>query len=191
MSEQEANVKVEQFLSYLSQSHLENQSADIDTPSAHKPPGMLDDGASLASWRAIPDDITARERANDAAADAAFRAAAEADAAREKEKKESKRFSSWFDGWLGGKKADSLDAGPATNAEQKVYRANLGESKMRLYYDKELGKWVHSDNPDAAKKTATPPPPRMGGTPRLPQEFREFKPRDNLESRTEIAWLLA
>ncbi|KIX98027.1 uncharacterized protein Z520_06106 [Fonsecaea multimorphosa CBS 102226] len=113
-------------------------------------------------------DDTARKRANDAAAEAAFRAAAEADAAREKEKKESKRSSSWFGGWLGGKKAESLDAGPSKGVDQKVYKANLGESKMKLYFDKELGKWVNPDNPDAAKKTATPPPPRMGGTPGPP-----------------------
>ncbi|OAG34397.1 hypothetical protein AYO21_11455 [Fonsecaea monophora] len=114
------------------------------------------------------EDETARKRANDAAAEAAFRAAAEADAAREKEKKESKRSSSWFGGWLGGKKTEGLDAGPPKGADQKVYRANLGESKMKLYYDKELGKWVNPDNPDAAKKTGTPPPPRMGGTPAPP-----------------------
>ncbi|KIW27037.1 uncharacterized protein PV07_06818 [Cladophialophora immunda] len=114
------------------------------------------------------EDETARKRANDAAAEAAFRAAAEADAAREKEKKESKRSSSWFGGWLGGKKTESLDDAPSKGADQKVYRANLGESKMKLYYDKELGKWVNPDNPDAAKKTATPPPPRMGGTPAPP-----------------------
>ncbi|KIW96981.1 uncharacterized protein Z519_02372 [Cladophialophora bantiana CBS 173.52] len=135
---------------------------DDDFPRiSHQP----QDSASKAS---VDDDETARKRANDAAADAAFRAAAEADAAREKEKKESKRSSSWFGGWLGGKKTDSLDAGPTKGGEHKVYRANLGESKMKLYFDKELGKWVNPDNPDAAKKTATPPPPRMGGTPAPP-----------------------
>ncbi|KIW56945.1 hypothetical protein PV05_05557 [Exophiala xenobiotica] len=115
------------------------------------------------------DDEAARKRANDAAADAAFRAAAEADAAREKEKAQSKRSSSWFGGWLGGKKpAEGLDAGKGGGAEPKIYKAKLGESKMKLYYDKDLGKWVNPDNPDAAKKTATPPPPRMGGTPAPP-----------------------
>ncbi|RVX68076.1 hypothetical protein B0A52_08215 [Exophiala mesophila] len=114
-------------------------------------------------------DLAARKRQNDAAADAAFRAAAEADAAREKEKAQAKRSSSWFGGWLGGKKpADGLDAGPSKGSEPKVYKAKLGESKMKLYYDKELGKWVNPDNPDAATKSATPPPPRMGGTPGPP-----------------------
>jgi hypothetical protein len=128
-----------------------------------QPPPADDRRASL------DEDSTARKRANDAAADAAFRAAAEADAAREKEKTQAKRSSSWFGGWLGGKKApEGLDAGPSKGAEAKVYRANLGESKMKLYYDKELGKWVNPDNPDAGKKTATPPPPRMGGTPGPP-----------------------
>jgi COPII coat assembly protein SEC16 len=113
-------------------------------------------------------DEAARKRANDAAADAAFRAAAEADAAREKERKQSKRSSSWLGGWFAGKKDESLDAGTGKGSDAKVFRAKLGESKMKLYYDKELGKWVNPDNPDAAKKTATPPPPRMGGTPGPP-----------------------
>ncbi|KIW47501.1 uncharacterized protein PV06_00195 [Exophiala oligosperma] len=112
------------------------------------------------------DDEAARKRANDEAAEAAFRAAAEADAAQEKEKAQAKRSSSWFGGWLGGKKAEQgLDSGKGGGAEPKIYKAKLGESKMKLYYDKDLGKWVNPDNPDAAKKTATPPPPRMGGTP--------------------------
>lgn len=117
----------------------------------------------------VEDDAEARRRANDAAAEAAFRAAAEADAAAAKEKEQSKRSSSWLGGWLVGKKPKDagLDAG-GKGAEPKVYKANLGESKMKLYYDKELGKWVNPDNPDAAKKTATPPPPRMGGTPAPP-----------------------
>ncbi|KIV85188.1 hypothetical protein PV11_00915 [Exophiala sideris] len=119
------------------------------------------------------EDEAARKRANDAAADAAFRAAAEADAANEKDKAHAKKSSSsWFGGWLGGKKAaEGLDAGaPAKGgAEAKVYRAKLGESKMKLYFDKDLGKWVNPDNPDAAMKTATPPPPpRMGSTPAPP-----------------------
>ncbi|EXJ80353.1 hypothetical protein A1O1_08497 [Capronia coronata CBS 617.96] len=114
------------------------------------------------------EDEDARRRANDAAAEAAFRAAAEADAAQAKDKNQSKRTSSWFGAWLGGKKAaEGLDSG-SKGAEPKVYKANLGESKMKLYYDKDLGKWVNPDNPDAAKKTATPPPPRMGGTPAPP-----------------------
>ncbi|EXJ79630.1 hypothetical protein A1O3_07909 [Capronia epimyces CBS 606.96] len=114
------------------------------------------------------EDEAARRRANDAAAEATFRAAAEADAAQAKEKEQAKRASSWFAGWLGGKKgADGLD-GASKSAEPKVYKANLGESKMKLYFDKELGKWVNPDNPDASKKTATPPPPRMGGTPAPP-----------------------
>lgn len=116
-------------------------------------------------------DEAARKRANDAAADAAFRAAAEADAAQGKERKESKRSSSWFGGWLGAKKNESLDAGSNKATDQKVYKAKLGESKMKLYYDKDLGKWVNPDNPDAATKTATPPPPRMGGTPAPPMSL--------------------
>ncbi|KAK5554717.1 vesicle coat component [Exophiala xenobiotica] len=127
-----------------------------------------------ASEREISDDgdEATRKRANDAAAEAAFRAAAEADAAREKEKGQSKRSSSWFGGWLGGKKpAAGLDAGKGGGAEPKIYKAKLGESKMKLYYDKDLGKWVNPDNPDAAKKTATPPPPRMGGTPAPPSSL--------------------
>jgi COPII coat assembly protein SEC16 len=114
-------------------------------------------------------DDAARKRANDAAADAAFRAAAEADAAREKEQKQSKRSSSWLGGWFGGKKEDGLDAASSNKGgEQKVFRAKLGESKMKLYYDKDLGKWVNPDNPDAVQKSATPPPPRTGGTPAPP-----------------------
>ena len=103
--------------------------------------------------------------ANDAAADAAFRAAAEADAQRAEENKKAASGKGWFGGWLGGKKTDSLDATPAVKASaDKVYRANLGQSKMKLYYDKELGKWVNPDSSDVATKTsATPPPPR--GTP--------------------------
>ncbi|KAK5065058.1 hypothetical protein LTR84_000893 [Exophiala bonariae] len=122
--------------------------------------------ATPTAHRGSQDDEADRKRANDAAADAAFRAAAEADANREKEKMQAKRSSSWFGGWLGGKKApEGLDSGSSKSADAKVYRANLGESKMKLYYDKELGKWVNPDNPDAGVKTATPPPPRMGGTP--------------------------
>ncbi|KAL6242750.1 vesicle coat component [Rhinocladiella similis] len=115
------------------------------------------------------EDEAARKRANDEAAEAAFRAAAEADAAREKEKAQAKRTSSWFGGWLGGKKAEQgLDSSKGGGTEPKIYKAKLGESKMKLYYDKDLGKWVNPDNPDAAIKTATPPPPRMGGTPAPP-----------------------
>ncbi|KAI1627150.1 Sec23-binding domain of Sec16-domain-containing protein [Exophiala viscosa] len=141
---------------------------DDDFPRITRPtaPGESKPGAD-------DEDEAARKRANDAAADAAFRAAAEADAANEKEKSHAKRSSSsWFGGWLGGKKAaEGLDAGaPAKGgAEAKIYKANLGESKMKLYFDKDLGKWVNPDNPDAAKKTATPPPPpRMGSTPAPP-----------------------
>lgn len=132
-------------------------------PTGHQPP-------PTEPRHSVDTDEAARKRANDAAADAAFRAAAEADAAREKEKAQSKRTSSsWFGGWLAGKKTeDRLDAGASKGGEPKVYRANLGESKMKLYYDKELGKWVNPDNPDAAQKTATPPPPRVGGTPAPP-----------------------
>jgi len=151
---------------------------DDNEPAKPKKSFMDDDGdadfpkisnhtASDSGATANPsaDEDAARRRANDAAADAAFRAAAEADAAREKERTLKPKPSSWFGSWLGGKKSDSLDG---KGAEPKVYQANLGESKMKLYYDKELGKWVNPDNPDAAKKSATPPPPRMGGTPAPP-----------------------
>lgn len=136
---------------------------DDDFPRASPQPPPADGRGSQ------DEDAAARKRANDAAADAAFRAAAQEDASREKEKMQAKRSSSWFGGWLGGKKApEGLDSGPSKGAEAKVYRANLGESKMKLYYDKDLGKWVNPDNPDAGVKTATPPPPRMGGTPGPP-----------------------
>ncbi|KIW71138.1 hypothetical protein PV04_03340 [Phialophora macrospora] len=131
-------------------------------PRAPSPPATFQPQAS------VDGDEAARKKANDAAAEAAFRAAAEADAAREREQKQSKRSSSWLGGWFGGKKDESLDSGSSKGGEQKVFKAKLGESKMKLYYDKELGKWVNPDNPDAAKKTATPPPPRMGGTPAPP-----------------------
>lgn len=153
-----------------------------DSPEESKPKKKsfmddeVDDFARATSQPPPPDpqvspdeDAAARKRANDEAADAAFRAAADADAAREKEKTQAKRSSSWFGGWLSGKKTpEGLDAGSSKGAEPKVYRANLGESKMKLYYDKDLGKWVNPDNPDAGKKTATPPPPRTGGTPAPP-----------------------
>ncbi|RMZ85943.1 hypothetical protein DV737_g259, partial [Chaetothyriales sp. CBS 132003] len=85
--------------------------------------------------------------------------------------------SGWFGGlWSGGKKDGSLDGGASASANQggaepKVYRANLGESKMKIYYDKDLKKWINPDNPDSATKAAaaTPPPPRapsaMGAPP--------------------------
>ncbi|KIX10480.1 uncharacterized protein Z518_01563 [Rhinocladiella mackenziei CBS 650.93] len=150
-------------------SFIDDDDDDFPRTSSQAPPSE--------SKRSVDEDEAARRRANDAVADAAFRAAAEADAARDKEKAQSKRSSSWFSGWLGGKKAaDGLDAGSGKGSEPKVYRANLGESKMKLYYDKELGKWVNPDNPDAAKKTATPPPPRMGSTP-APQVSSGGPPR--------------
>ena len=115
----------------------------------------------------LPSDTSDRA-AKDAAADAAFRAAAEADAKAAEEREAAAKATK--KGWgfslpWGGKKAESLDAAPANKpgAEPKVHRANLGESKMKLYYDKDLKKWVNPDNPDAAmKSTATPPPPRAG-----------------------------
>ncbi|OCT50793.1 COPII coat assembly protein SEC16 [Cladophialophora carrionii] len=131
-------------------------------------PRVSNQAPSSKPQSSVDGDETSRKKANDAAADAAFRAAAEADAAREKEQKQSKRSSSWLGGWFGGKKDESLDSGSSKGSDQKVFRAKLGESKMKLYYDKELGKWVNPDNPDAAKKTGTPPPPRMGGTPAPP-----------------------
>lgn len=108
---------------------------------------------------------TAQRKANDEAADAAFRAAAEADAQRAKELAAQKKASgSWISGWFGGsKKGDSLDAAPSKSsnaADSKVYKAKLGEDKMKLYYDKDLKKWVNPDDPDSMKtKVATPPPP--------------------------------
>ena len=135
------------------------------------------DHLASASAPVLSSEGQSQRAANDAAADAAFRAAAEADAAlaaeREKEKQGKGKGSGWFGGWLGGaKKPDSLDTSPAPSskgAESKVYRAKLGESKMKLYYDEKLKKWVNPDNPDAAtKSTSTPPPPRMGGTPAPP-----------------------
>lgn len=119
----------------------------------------------------------ARKKANDEAAEAAFRAAAEDDARRAKEQASQKKASgSWLGGWFGGtKKPDSLDASPpAKGGDQKVHRVHLGESKMKLYYDKDKKKWINPDNPDAAEKKTAPPPPRsstgsappMGGPPR-------------------------
>ena len=121
---------------------------------------------------AAADDNSARKAANDAAAEAAFRAAAEADAAKGG-KTVKPKGSGWFGGWLGGakKEADGLDPGSgsskSSSKEPAVYRAKLGESKMKLYYDKNLGKWVNPDNPDAAKSAPTPPPPprAASGTP--------------------------
>lgn len=114
-----------------------------------------------------------RKAANNAAADAAFRAAAEADAARDQAVK-SKASGSWLGGWFSvGKKSDSLDMGSGSSAkggkEPMVHRAKLGESKMKLYYDKDLKKWVNPDNPVAAQSAPTPPPPRAAsGTPGPP-----------------------
>ena len=117
-----------------------------------------------------------KRAANDAAADAAFRAAAETDAKHAEENKKAASGKGWFGGWLGGKKPDSLDSAPAPKASaDKVYRAKLGESKMKLYYDKDLGKWINPDNPEAATKTsATPPPPR--GTPAPPSSMGSMGP---------------
>lgn len=119
----------------------------------------------------------ARKKANDQAAEAAFRAAAEEDARRAKEGASNKKASgSWLGGWFGGaKKPDSLNAGPpAKGGDPKVHRVHLGESKMKLYYDKDKKKWINPDNPDATQKSTPPPPPRsstgsappMGGPPR-------------------------
>ncbi|KAK5945003.1 vesicle coat component [Knufia obscura] len=111
-------------------------------------------------------DEAARKKANDAAAEAAFRAAAEADAADAKSASQKKTGSgSWgfgLGGLFGSKKNESLDAqsSKSNSADKKVHRVHLGESKMKLYYDKEKGKWINPDNPDAAEKKAAPPPPR-------------------------------
>lgn len=104
----------------------------------------------------------ARKKANDEAAEAAFRAAAEADAQAAKERTSKKQSGSWLGGWFGGaKKPDSLDAAPASKGgDSKVHRVHLGESKMKLYYDKDKKKWINPDNPEASEKKATPPPPR-------------------------------
>ncbi len=153
---------------------------DDDFPGAAKSRSQPRDD-STAGQPALTADEKARRAANDTAAEAAFRAAAEADAARAAEKSNDKQSkakpSGWFGGWLGGsKKSDSLDTGnappPSSNkgGEAKVYRAKLGEAKMKLYYDEKLKKWINPDNPDAAlKATATPPPPpRAGSAPGLP-----------------------
>ncbi|ETN40669.1 uncharacterized protein HMPREF1541_04948 [Cyphellophora europaea CBS 101466] len=151
---------------------------DPDSPAEQSKPrkmqfGEDDDNLGSGSKSTAPaDDAAARKAANDAAADAAFRAAAEADAAQQKEKTVKAKSSGWFGGWLGGaKKSESLDAGSSSKSgkESTVYRAKLGESKMKLYYDKDLKKWVNPDNPDAGKSTPTPPPPRAAsGTPGPP-----------------------
>ncbi|RMD42534.1 hypothetical protein DV735_g2590, partial [Chaetothyriales sp. CBS 134920] len=128
----------------------------------------------------------AQRAANDAAADAAFLAAAEADAkaAAEKEAAAKAAKKGWFGGlWGGGKKDGSLDSSSASasqgGAEPKVYKANLGEDKMKIYFDKTLNKWVNPDNPEAATKAATPPPPRavsgLGGPP--PRASSAIDPR--------------
>ena len=149
---------------------------DFSPASAFKPQSQHDSASAPAPK--LSADEKSRRAANDAAAEAAFRAAAEADAARAAGKGTDKQVkpksSGWFGGWLGsGTKSESLDAVPTQSSskggEPKVYRAKLGESKMKLYYDEKLKKWVNPDNPDAAlKATATPPPPRMGGTPAPP-----------------------
>ena len=117
------------------------------------------------------DDAASRKRANDAATDAAFRAAAEADAAKAKEQTLKPKASGWFSvpsvPFFGGKKdANSLDTPAAKGAEPKVHRANLGESKMSIYYDDKLKKWVNPADPDSNKSKAGPaPPPMRGSTP--------------------------
>lgn len=127
------------------------------------------------------DGAAARKRANDAAADAAFRAAAEADAAKAKEQTLKPKASGWFNvgvpsvPFFGGKKdANSLDAKPAAKgSEPKVHRVHLGESKMSIYYDDKLKKWVNPSDPESSKPKQAPPPPPpgraatpMGGPPR-------------------------
>lgn len=129
------------------------------------------------------DDASARKRANDAAADAAFRAAAEADAAKSSQTLKPKA-SGWFNvgvpsvpSFFGSSKKDpnSLDSKPASakGSEPKIHRVHLGESKMSIYYDDKLKKWVNPSDPDSGKAKATPPPPPpgrgatpMGGPPR-------------------------
>lgn len=124
-----------------------------------------------------PDDAAARKRANDAAADAAFLAAAKADALKSKSQPLKPKASGWFNVGVpsvpffgGGKKdANSLDAKPAAakGSEPKVHRVHLGESKMSIYYDDKLKKWVNPSDPDSGKPKAAlpPPPPGRGATP--------------------------
>ena len=120
-------------------------------------------------------DAAARKRANDAAADAAFRAAAEADAAKANSQTLKPKGSGWFNvgvpsvPFFGGAKkvSNSLDAKPAPKgSEPKVHRVHLGESKMSIYYDDKLKKWVNPNDPESSKPKATPPPPPgRGATP--------------------------
>ena len=120
-------------------------------------------------------DAAARKRANDAAADAAFRAAAEADAAKANSQTLKPKGSGWFNVGVpsvpffgGGKKmSNSLDAKAAPKgSEPKVHRVHLGESKMSIYYDDKLKKWVNPADPESSKPKATPPPPPgRGATP--------------------------
>lgn len=123
-----------------------------------------------AAMSAQPDTAEAvRRKANDEAANAAFLAAAAADANRDKENSSAnsnkKPGGSWLGGWFGGsKKVDSLDTDSSSGkgGPGKVYRAKLGESKMKLYYDKEKGRWINPENPDAGEKKTIAPPPRSG-----------------------------
>ena len=139
-----------------------------ENPSNDTPPST----APAPVTTSVEDDAAARKRVNDAAADAAFRAAAEADALKAKEEKTLKpKASGWFSvpsvPFFGGKK-DSLDAPAAKGSEPKVHRANLGESKMSIYYDDKLKKWVNPADPESMKPKAGPPPPPMRGpTPRV------------------------
>jgi COPII coat assembly protein SEC16 len=116
-------------------------------------------------------DAATRKRERDAAADTAFRAAAEADAAKANEQTLKPKASGWFSvpsvPFFGKKDPNSLDSQPASKGgEPKVHRANLGESKMTLYYDDKLKKWVNPADPESSKaKPAPPPPPMRGSTP--------------------------
>ncbi|KAK8247999.1 Sec23-binding domain of Sec16-domain-containing protein [Phyllosticta capitalensis] len=96
--------------------------------------------------------LKAQQKAEaDRQADEAFRKAAEADSQKGPAPKKS---SSWLGGWFSKKADDS----------PKPIRAKLGEENS-FYYDTDLKKWVNkkADPADqAAKPTATPPPPRAG-----------------------------
>ena len=114
----------------------------------------------------------------DADADAAFRAAAEADAKRGNEQRTLQKKGSWFGTWFAKGEA-GLDKGKDA-ANQKVYKAKLGEESS-FYYDKDLKKWVNKKDPGSATASAksTPPPPKgmspmprsvsgLGGPPMTP-----------------------
>ena len=116
-----------------------------------------DDLAARASALKISGGSSSKSEA-DRKADEAFRKAAEADEKRDKEAAAAKK-GGWLSGWF---KKDS-NAGPGP------IKAKLGEESS-FVYDTDLGKWVNkkAGATEAAKPSATPPPPRSGppGAPR-------------------------